>query len=66
MKLAVTAFLWLLILPAILLLAGGAMMIAWNLSMPALLGLPQASFANGLGLACLAMLLRNQPAVERK
>lgn len=59
MKETVTIFLWACLFPALLALAGLGAMLAWNLSMPALFGLKEATFFNGVGLALLAMLLQS-------
>jgi hypothetical protein len=66
MKETVSILLWVCLFPALLAFAGLGAMLAWNISMPALFGLPRASFANGVGLACLAMLFRPYSIAEPK
>lgn len=53
------------ILACATLVAGLIVMLAWNAAMPHLFGLPQATFANGVGLSFLAAALRG-PTLEKK
>jgi hypothetical protein len=50
----------------IILTLSAALMLAWNMAMPDLFGLPRASYRNGLGLALLIECVRglSQTKVE--
>jgi hypothetical protein len=56
---------WLLVIPLLIVFSGAVTMIAWNMSMPPLFGLPKATLSSGLGLAILVSIVR-QPTLEPK
>jgi hypothetical protein len=66
MKDAVTIILWACLFPTLLALAGFGAMLAWNLAMPELFGLKEATHFNGVGLALLAMFLQSPPRIGVK